>query len=55
MSILKFSDGMKFNLSGPLRAVKRQDGWYVVGQNMLIPVRDQNEANQIIKEKGGAK
>jgi len=41
MSILKFNDGEEFDLSGPFRVEKRYDGWYVVGENRLIPVRDE--------------
>jgi hypothetical protein len=48
MSKLKFSDGMEFDVSGEMRAELRSDGWYVVGGNMLIPVKDEKEANKII-------
>ena len=51
MSLLTFSDGETFNLSGPLRVTERDDGWYVVGENMLIPVRDREEAEQFIKSR----
>jgi len=43
MSILKFNDGEEFDLSGFLRVEERYDGWYVVGENRLIPVRDEAE------------
>ena len=49
MCELRFSDGEKFNLSGELRKEKRYDGWYVVGQNMLIPVADEKTADEYIK------
>lgn len=48
MSKLKFNDGMEFDVSGQMRAELRSDGWYVVGENMLIPVKDLEEANNII-------
>lgn len=35
---------MEFDLSGPLRAEEREDGWYVVGQNLLIPVANLEQA-----------
>jgi exosome complex RNA-binding protein Rrp4 len=38
MSKLKFSDGMEFDLSGPLRVELRSDGYYVVGNGMLMAV-----------------
>jgi hypothetical protein len=50
MSILKFSDGMEFDTSGPLRKTKRSDGWYVIGNGMLIPVPDPEEADEVIKD-----
>jgi hypothetical protein len=46
---LRFNDGMSFETSGPLRASCRSDGWYVVGNGMLIPVRDQEEAEKMIQ------
>ena len=50
MSLLTFSDGMTFNLSGPMRVTLRSDGWYVVGGNMLIPVRDKEEGDEFIRK-----
>jgi len=48
---LEFSDGMKFDTSGPLRKEEREDGWYVIGNGMLIPVRDEQEADEYIDDK----
>ncbi len=47
--MLKFSDGEEFDTSGPLRAEKRYDGWYVIGNGMLIPVKDESTALHLIK------
>lgn len=41
MSTLKFSDGEEFDLSGVLRTEERADGWYVLGNNQMIPVSDE--------------
>ena len=46
---LKFSDGMEFDTSGPLRITSRSDGLYVVGEGCLIPVNSHEEAEEIIK------
>lgn len=46
---LKFSDGMEFDTSGPLRITSRSDGLYVVGEGWLIPVISFEEAEGIIK------
>ena len=49
MSALHFNDGMSFDTSGPLRITVRRDGMYVVGEGMLVPVRDEREARQLIE------
>lgn len=50
MTTLRFTDGMEFDTSGPLRPVKRSDGWYVAGNGLLMPVNDYAEAQEVIKE-----
>ena len=47
---MQFSDGMKFNTSGEYRLTHRSDGWYVVGRNMLIPVKGPSEGTAFISE-----
>ena len=51
MSILKFTDGEEFDLSGPLRLEERYDGWYVVGGNCLVPVSGEAEGKHYIESK----
>ena len=46
--MLRFSDGMTFDTSGPLRLECRSDGWYVVGGGRLIPVKDAEEGQRRI-------
>ena len=41
---LHFSDGVSIDTSGPLRVLELEDGFYVVGKGMLIPVNSQTEA-----------
>jgi hypothetical protein len=50
MTTLKFSDGEEFDLSGSLRKEHRIDGWYVLGENKLIPVKDEKEADEYINQ-----
>jgi len=50
MTILKFADDEEFDLSGSLRKECRKDGWYVVGENMLIPVKDDHDADEYINK-----
>ena len=47
---LTFSDGMSFNTSGPLRLARRSDGWYVIGEGMLIPVEGSEEGMEMISK-----
>ena len=48
MSILRFTDGEEFDTSGPIIKEERYDGWYVIGENRLIPVKDEEEADEVI-------
>jgi hypothetical protein len=50
MSILRFSDGVTIDTSGPLRVLELSDGFYVVGEGFLIPVSSEEEALEKIKE-----
>ena len=47
MSVLTFSDGVKFDTSGPYRVTHRKDGWYFVGGGMLCPVNSYEEGNEM--------
>lgn len=47
---LRFSDGVEFDTSGPLRLTARQDGWYVVGMGMLVPVDTREEGLACIRD-----
>jgi hypothetical protein len=48
MSILKFSDGEEFDLSGPLRVELRVDGYYVLGENIMFAVNTLEEGEKYI-------
>ena len=51
MSQLKFSDGETFNLNGPLRVELRSDGYYVLGQGMMMAVDTLEEGQKYIASK----
>ena len=55
MSQLKFSDGETFNLSGPLRVELRSDGYYVVGQGMMMAVDTLEQGQKVIAYKNSGK
>ena len=55
MSQLKFSDGETFNLSGPLRVELRSDGYYVLGQDMMMAVNTFEEGQKVIVNKNSGK
>ncbi len=48
---MKFSDGMEFNTSGPLRVEHRSDGYYVVGNGMLMAVDTYEEGRKYIEDR----
>lgn len=50
MNTITFSDGMKINSSGELRSEHLKDGWYVIGEGMIIPCSDEDEAIKTLKE-----
>jgi len=47
---LRFTDGMEFNVGGPLRVEHRRDGWYVVGNGLLMPVDSREEGEAFIRK-----
>ena len=51
MTMLRFSDGVNIDTSGPLRPLKLADGWYVVGEGTLSPVTDGPAADAEIKRR----
>ena len=53
--MLRFSDGEDFDTTGELRLECRSDGWYVVGQGMLMPVDSRKEGEELIQEMTGKK
>ena len=50
MATLKFSDGEEFDLTGSIRKEQRKDGWYVLEENRMIPVKDEREADEYISK-----
>ena len=50
MSTLKFSDGEEFDTSVELQLTLRKDGWYILGNGHLIPVKDIDEGRKRLKE-----
>ncbi len=55
MSKLKFSDGEEFDLSGPLRVELRYDGYYVLGENMMMAVDTLEKGEKMIADKMAGK
>ena len=48
--MLRFNDGIEIDTEGPLRLLKLEDGYYVVGEGMCIPVEGVQEGINLIKE-----
>ena len=55
MSKLKFSDGITFDVHGPYRVEHRRDGYYVLGNGILIPVDSALEGYRFIDKLAGRK
>jgi hypothetical protein len=49
MTTLRFTDGVSIDTSGSLRTLHLADGWYVVGEEMLIPCADRQEAEHEVE------
>jgi len=54
MSILRFSDGVSLDTSGPLRCERKRDGWYVLGNGMSIPMDSYEDAKAWIAKQAAA-
>jgi len=50
MSTLTFSDGESFDTSVELQLTHRKDGWYVIGEGLLIPVVDIDKGRTMLKQ-----
>ena len=48
--MLRFNDGVTIRTEGPLRVTRKNDGYYVVGRGMSIPVSDRDEGSDLIKK-----
>ncbi|MCR4286209.1 MAG: hypothetical protein NUW00_04920 [Candidatus Kaiserbacteria bacterium] len=53
--MLKFTDGMSFDTQGSLRVCRRSDGFYVIGNGMMIPVDSREEGQKIIDDENQPK
>ncbi len=50
MATLKYIGELIIDSTGPLRKIRLPDGLYVVGEQMLIPVDSDQEADEMIEE-----
>jgi hypothetical protein len=50
MGILRLTDGVTFDTSGPLRVEHRADGYYLVAQRMLLPCDTHEDAERLLVE-----
>ena len=47
---IQFNDGMTLNTSGPLRVVRKRDGFYVLGEGTALPVDSRQDGKEFIAE-----
>lgn len=50
MWIAKLTNGVEIDVSGGLRVLEIENGFYVVGQEMLIPVNSWEEGREEIRK-----
>jgi hypothetical protein len=50
MTTLKYVGKLIIDSTGPLRKIRLPDGLYVVGEQMLIAVDSEEEADDVIKQ-----
>ena len=50
MTIIRFTDGVEFDTSGDYRIELRDDGFYIVGRGLLMPVADIIEGEWMLRE-----
>jgi hypothetical protein len=50
MTMLRFTDGIQIDTSGPLRPLHLPDGLYVVGRGLLMAVASLEEALEWIQK-----
>mgnify|MGYP001283900713 CR=1 FL=1 len=48
--MLRFNDGITIDTSGPLRTMRLSDGWYVVGDGLLMAADDREDAELIVAD-----
>ena len=46
--MLQFNDGVNIDTSGELRTLHLYDGWYVTGKGWLIPMKDEEQAQEYL-------
>jgi hypothetical protein len=46
---MRFSDGIEFDTDGYLRVEHRKDGYYVVGEGMLVPVDSYDDGIRMVE------
>ena len=47
---MHFTDGLSFDLKGPLRVERRRDGYYVLGEGILCPVDSYEDGKELIED-----
>lgn len=49
MTIYKLPDGTEINLSDQIHKEKRSDGWYIIGNDQEVKVKDEERADWFIE------
>ncbi len=47
---MQFREGVRIDISGPLRIVNIEDSYYVVGEGLSLPCHGLREAEEMLQE-----
>ena len=47
---LKYTDGIEIDTDGPFRILNLKDGWYLAGEGLLVPLKDEQEGLDYLAE-----
>ena len=50
MTIYKLPDGAEFNLSDTVHKKERSGGWYIIGDDLEVKVKDEGRADRYIEK-----
>ncbi len=47
---LKYTEGIEIDTDGPFRILNLRDGWYLAGEGLLIPLKNEQEGLDYLEQ-----